>query len=142
MNSVLLTKPLRSTKSRIVEVVLRSSAGSPAGGRDIRKVRVANLCHPVPFKHRIDCLRKLRTTRLIDAARVHPDIFPAVQTCDSTCVSDLGIPLQWAISSNFQVLKCKFFILPSMRKNCIRWDGDVEEFLQLKGDSIEKPHAR
>ena len=59
-------------------------------GGHVCEVRVAHVRGLVPRIHRVDSLRQLGAARLVDAARVDPDVPVAVLARDRTCVPDFG----------------------------------------------------
>ena len=58
-------------------------------GRNVPEVRVAQVRAPVPLVHGVDRLGQLRAARLVDAARIDPDVLEAVSPRHLACPSDL-----------------------------------------------------
>ena len=60
------------------------------GNSDVGGVGVAHRREVVPLVHGIDSLGLLGAARLVDAARVDPNVAIAVLPCDDSGIPDLG----------------------------------------------------
>ena len=85
----------------------------------------------IPLKHGIDRLGQLGAARLIDAARVNPDILPALTRRQGTASFDLGKSGHFVTIAALHVLERYLFLSPCVREDSI-WGNIVEELRQAE----------
>jgi len=97
----------------------------------------------VPAVHGVDGFLQLRAAAFVYATRINPDVIQLL------CFGKFHRPPNFAVFGLAQRLKrtgagyfgiVHFFVLPGVRKNCIRWHFRFDEFFQAEGIGVYEPH--
>jgi hypothetical protein len=104
----------------------------------------------VPSPHRIDRLRYLSTTILIDAAGIDPDpvnqlqcalLLPTMSADEGAEALDLPISLALLISSLEHIFVGGFIRAPTMGGYNVGWNVIIVELFELQRVDIEEAHG-